>query len=156
MTECNRCRMPFSSLGAKVLVAGFNSDRTARSMRLAAEARSSNANRFARMMRSGQDSSQFVDWRGALDHEFSTTMSISPATEVATAREGSIAHSQVGDLIPPPRFGWRQSAVLIGPGFLAAGSAIWAGGWLFWSCGHGPVRRHVPVARHVDSEEQRP
>jgi hypothetical protein len=123
--------MPFSSLGAKVLVAGFHSDRTARSMRLGAETRSSRAIRFARMVRSGQDSSRFVDWRGELDHEFRTTMPISPSTEVATARERSITRGLVGDLLSPPRFGWRQSAELIGPGILAAGFAIRAGGWLF-------------------------
>jgi len=58
-------------------------------------------------------------------------MSISPATEVVAAPEGSIAPWQVGDLIPPPTFGWRQSAELIGPGVLVAGSAIGAGEWLF-------------------------
>jgi hypothetical protein len=58
-------------------------------------------------------------------------MSISPATEVVAAAEGAIAPWQVGDLIPPPRFGWRQSAELIGPGVVVAGSAIGAGEWLF-------------------------
>jgi len=58
-------------------------------------------------------------------------MSISPALEVVAAPEGAIAPWQVGDLIPPPKFGWRQSAELIGPGVLVAGSAIGAGEWLF-------------------------
>jgi len=58
-------------------------------------------------------------------------MSISPATEVGATPAGSIAPWQVGDLIPPPEFTWRQSAELIGPGVLIAGSAIGAGEWLF-------------------------
>ena len=58
-------------------------------------------------------------------------MSISPATETVAAQEGSILPWQVGELIPPPRFGWRQSAELIGPGVLVAGSAVGAGEWLF-------------------------
>ncbi len=58
-------------------------------------------------------------------------MSISSATEGVAAPEGSIAPWQVGELIPPPRFSWRHSAELIGPGVLIAGSAIGAGEWLF-------------------------
>ncbi len=42
-----------------------------------------------------------------------------------------IAPWQVGELIPPPGFGWRQWAELIGPGVLVAGSAVGAGEWLF-------------------------
>jgi hypothetical protein len=34
-------------------------------------------------------------------------------------------------LIPPPGFGWRHWAELIGPGVLVAGSAVGAGEWLF-------------------------
>jgi hypothetical protein len=38
---------------------------------------------------------------------------------------------QVGELIPPPRLGWRQATELIGPGVVVAGSAVGAGEWLF-------------------------
>jgi hypothetical protein len=60
-------------------------------------------------------------------------MSIPPAAEVvgSPAPAGSIAPWQVGQLDPPPEFSWRQSAELIGPGVLIAGSAIGAGEWLF-------------------------
>ena len=58
-------------------------------------------------------------------------MAIAPATEGVRHARRTIASWQVGDLIPPPRFGWRQSAELIGPGVLIAGSAIGAGEWLF-------------------------
>jgi hypothetical protein len=58
-------------------------------------------------------------------------MSISPANEVVATPGQPIAPWQVGDLPPPPKFGWRQSAELIGPGVLVAGSAIGAGEWLF-------------------------
>jgi hypothetical protein len=53
------------------------------------------------------------------------------ATEVITARDGPIAPWQVGDLPPPPGFGARRWAELIGPGVVVAGSAIGAGEWLF-------------------------
>jgi hypothetical protein len=52
-------------------------------------------------------------------------------TEVAAARDGPLEPWQVGDLPPPPRFGWRQWPELIGPGVVVAGSAVGAGEWLF-------------------------
>jgi hypothetical protein len=53
------------------------------------------------------------------------------ATEAATEPHDSDTSWQVGELIPPPRFGWRQAAELIGPGVVVAGSAVGAGEWLF-------------------------
>ena len=57
---------------------------------------------------------------------------LSPAaTEILTEPTGSNTPWAVGDLIPPPPFGWRQTAELIGPGVVVAGSAVGAGEWLF-------------------------
>src|SRR5262249_30319670 len=52
-------------------------------------------------------------------------------SRVVAARDGPIVSWRVGDLPPPPGFGWRQCAELIGPGVIVAGSAIGAGEWLF-------------------------
>ena len=57
---------------------------------------------------------------------------LSPAaTEILTEPVGSNTPWAVGDLIPPPPSGWRQTAELIGPGVVVAGSAVGAGEWLF-------------------------
>src|SRR5262245_36368926 len=64
---------------------------------------------------------------GTLDKSMPTSLT----TKVVTAREGPLAPWQVGDLPPPPRFGWRQRPELIGPGIVVAGSAVGAGEWLF-------------------------
>ena len=58
-------------------------------------------------------------------------MSTSTTSEAANSPRSTVAPWQVGQLIPPPRFGWRQLAQLIGPGVVVAGSAIGAGEWLF-------------------------
>jgi hypothetical protein len=51
--------------------------------------------------------------------------------DVVAVPNGRVAPWELGDLVWPPGFGWRQSAELIGPGVLVAGSAIGAGEWLF-------------------------
>jgi Mn2+/Fe2+ NRAMP family transporter len=53
------------------------------------------------------------------------------AAEAVAARDGRISPWETGELIPPPAFGWRQAAELIGPGVVVAGSAVGAGEWLF-------------------------
>src|SRR6516164_11595705 len=58
-------------------------------------------------------------------------MSTRSTSGAVTSPPTPVAPWEVGELIPPPRFGWRQAAELIGPGVLVAGSAIGAGEWLF-------------------------
>jgi hypothetical protein len=58
-------------------------------------------------------------------------MATTAPEDVVSAPAGRVEPWQVGDLIAPPSFGWRQSAELIGPGVLVAGSAVGAGEWLF-------------------------
>src|SRR4051794_36904025 len=58
-------------------------------------------------------------------------MSTPGTLKTASPPRSTVAPWQVGQLIPPPRFGWRQLAQLIGPGVVVAGSAIGAGEWLF-------------------------
>jgi hypothetical protein len=82
-------------------------------------------------MLAGPGASQFTRERGATHDEFRAIMPKTAVADVGAAREESVAPWQVGDLPAPPRFGWRQSAELIGPGVLVAGSAIGAGEWLF-------------------------
>jgi hypothetical protein len=81
-----------------------------------------------------------ADWSALVMHrskarrdpdEVRAIMSISATEDVLAAPAGPVAHWQVGELVAPPRFGWRQATELIGPGVLIAGSAIGAGEWLF-------------------------
>lgn len=58
-------------------------------------------------------------------------MTTRTATEESVAHDGPIARWETGELIPPPKFGWKQWAELIGPGVVVAGSAVGAGEWLF-------------------------
>jgi hypothetical protein len=58
-------------------------------------------------------------------------MSKPGSSEAAATPPSPVAPWQVGELIPPPGFGWRQWAELIGPGVLVAGSALGGGEWLF-------------------------
>jgi hypothetical protein len=94
------------------------------------ETRVSHRSQFARIMLAARVSSWFDDVRGATHGEVCTIM-ITRAAEDVAAPAAPVAPWQVGALIPPPRFGWRQSAELIGPGVLVAGSAVGAGEWLF-------------------------
>src|SRR6185312_10199119 len=63
--------------------------------------------------------------------KWGSRMSTPGTLKTASPPRSSVAPWQVGQLIPPPRFGWRQLAQLIGPGVVVAGSAIGAGEWLF-------------------------